>query len=341
MGRKPGMNILIIGSDKIASFKIGLEQPLRHLEKSGICKYDVRSDDQVETSRLAAADAVIFFRTVHANAYKSLELAREMGKKTIYVTDDHFMAMPPGSEMGRYYHDSTKRKTYVQFLKNADMVKVASSFFAKHLETHFSPRKVVYFPGSVDFSLLSDLEQSRKHEDKVVIGYEGGKKESAFEPVIMALRGILRKYGDKVRIEFFGYIPDKLQGKSQVAYHPHMSDYRNFVKRLYQAKWDIGLAPLDSTLLHDCKTNNKFREYGACRIPGIYSSSPAYEEWVKHKESGLLVARSRDDWFHAIEYLIEQPELRRKIADHAESVSQANFSIEACADRWRKQILLA
>ncbi|MFD0710696.1 glycosyltransferase [Paenibacillus sp. GCM10027626] len=341
MGGRGDINVLVIGSDRIPSYKIGIEQPLRHLQKSGVCRFDVRPDDDVHLSRLAAADIVIFFRTVQSEAYKCLELAREMGKKTVYVIDDHFMAMSPASDMGRYYHEPNKRKTYVKFLKNAHIVKVASGFFAKHLETHFSLNKVVNFPGSVDFSLISGLEKDRKHADKIVIGYEGGRKQAAFDPVIQALSGIIQTYGDKIRIEFFGYVPEELAGKRQVSFKEHDADYASFLKRLFRSKWDIGLAPLEHSLLHDCKTNNKFREYAACRIPGIYSTAPAYEDWVKHKENGLLASGTAEDWYEAMVELIEQPELRQKIVENGERTARENFSVEVCADRWRTQIFMS
>ncbi|WP_256759914.1 glycosyltransferase [Cohnella sp. WQ 127256] len=341
MGKRGDINVLIIGSEKIASYKIGIEQPLRHLEEAGVCRFSIRSEEEVEIARLAAADVVIFFRTVNPEAYRWFELAREMGKRTVYVIDDHFMAMSPATDMGRYYHESVKRKTYVKFLRNVHIVKVASSHFANHLETHFNPNKVVYFPGSVDFSMFSKLEKDKRNEDKIVIGYEGGKKQAAFEPVIKALRGIIRTYGDKIRIEFYGYIPEGLEGKPQVSFNQHDADYRSFMKRLYRSKWDIGLAPLEHTLLHDCKTNNKFREYAACRIPGIYSTSPAYKEWIKSHENGILASESREDWYEAMVELIEQPELRNKIMDNAERTAKENFSVETCADRWRTQILMS
>ena len=85
-----------------------------------------------------------------------------MGKKTVYVIDDHFLAMSPTTEIGSYYYEKSKRSTYNKFLRNADIVKVASPFFAKHLETHFEPRRIVCFPGSVDFSSLVGLKKDRK-----------------------------------------------------------------------------------------------------------------------------------------------------------------------------------
>jgi len=337
--RKGDKNVLIIGSDKIVSYKIGLEQPFNYLKKVGVCQFDVRPDDEIDITRLAKADIVIFFRTVQPEAFKQLQIARDLGKRTVYVIDDHFLAMPANTDIGKYYQDPIKRKMYVKFLQNAHIVKVASPFFGRHLEAHFKPKKVVYFPGSVDFSLFADLDKKiGKKEKKVVIGYEGSKKH-AFDPVIDALQNIVRTYGDKVRVEFFGYIPEQLEGKPQVSFKPHMTDYRSFMKRLYLSQWDIGLAPLNRSLLHDCKTNNKFREYAACRIPAIYSDRPAYRDWVKHRVNGMLVSDKKDDWYKAIAELIENPELRNEIKNNAERIARDQFSVELCAERWRTQIL--
>ncbi|MFS0723240.1 glycosyltransferase family 1 protein [Paenibacillus sp. 1P07SE] len=339
MGRRSGLQVLIIGSERIVSYKIGIEQPFRHLERAGVCHFKVLADDDADKGDLAAADVILFFRTVQPNAYKLLEIANGMGKKTVYVIDDHFMAMAPGSDMGRFYHEPARRDTYVKFLKNAGIVKVASDFFAWHLQTHFQPRSVVSFPGSVDFALLDSFDRPGKSDGRVYIGYEGGRKEAAFAPVIQALRGIARKYGDQVKIEFFGYIPEGLEGLHQVTFAHHDDNYQNFLKRLYRSNWDIGLAPLEHTLLHDCKTNNKYREYGACGIAGIYSDAPPYSGWVNHRSNGMLAGPGREAWYESLCELIEQPQLRAQIQEAAQAQARERFSIEACAESWRTQIL--
>lgn len=338
------MKVLIIGSNRIPSYKIGIEQPLRHLAKSGDCRFSVKNDDEAQIPDLLAADIAIFIRTVSEEAYRFLELAREMGKKTVYVIDDHFLALSPTTDVGRYYNDPGKRNVYIRFLKNADIVKVASDFFAEHLRNHFNPNKIVCFPGSVDFSILSKSEKTEEDEkdgnkDRIVIGYEGGRKQAAFEPVSKALRRIIRKYEDRIRIEFYGFAPEGFENKPHVRVHPYENDYPRFLKRLYDANWDIGLAPLEPTLFHDCKSNNKFREYGACGIVGIYSDSPVYKSWVKNKENGLLAGAAARDWYEAMEELIERPDLRKRLRNNAMRTAKENFTVETCAERWRKQIL--
>ena len=52
------------------------------------------------------------------------------------------------------------------------------------------------------------------------------------------------------------------------------------------AGWAIGLAPLRDSAENRAKTNNKYREYAALGIPGIYSDMPVYASSVRHGETG-------------------------------------------------------
>src|SRR5690606_7868674 len=151
---------------------------------------------------------------------------------------------------------------------HAHVVKVASSYFARHISKHYRARKVIFIPRCVDFSLFNGLKKRSQHNGPLVIGYEGSEQEGACKPRTEALEAIMRRYGKQVRLEFHGYMPPVFQGHPAVSHLRDRMDYRAYLKRLYTAGWDIGLAPLENTLMHRCKTNNKFREYGACGIPG-------------------------------------------------------------------------
>ena len=87
------------------------------------------------------------------------------------------------------------------------------------------------------------------------------------------------------------------------------------------------------------KTNNKLREYSACRIAGIYSNSPVYEPWVTHGETGYLVPHTEDGWYEGIVAMIENPVMRRQIKERAEGEARQNFSLTTCIDKWNTFIL--
>jgi len=76
------------------------------------------------------------------------------------------------------------------------------------------------------------------------------------------------------------------------------------------------------------KTNNKFREYGASGIAGIYSNNDVYSRCVENEVSGLLVANNADNWYDAIERMIEDEALRTRIQQRARQYVREHYSQE-------------
>ena len=95
-----------------------------------------------------------------------------------------------------------------------------------------------------------------------------------------------------------------------VRHHGLIYGYDRYLRRFSRAGYDIGLAPLPDDVFHRSKSNNKFREYGASRVAGIYSHNDAYSNCVEHEVSGLLVSNDAGHWYDALERLIEDEALR-------------------------------
>lgn len=116
-------------------------------------------------------------------------------------------------------------------------------------------------------------------------------------------------------------------------------EYKEFLKKLNQSNWNIGIAPLANNSFNKGKTNTKFREYGACGIPGIYSKSPVYTHWVEQGETGYLVEHTEQDWYEGIKAMIEDPTMRQRIKENAHRSARQHFSLQTCIDNWKKFIL--
>jgi glycosyltransferase involved in cell wall biosynthesis len=156
---------------------------------------------------------------------------------------------------------------------------------------------------------------------------------------VPALKRILDYYGGFVRLEFFGFVPAALVNHPAVRFESCAMDYRSFIIKLNDSHWDIGLAPLEDHMFNNMKTNNKLREYSACRIAGIYSNTPVYEPWVTQGETGYLVPHTEQGWYEGIVAMIEDPSMRRKIKDQAEIAARHSFSLTMCLDNWSTFIL--
>jgi hypothetical protein len=119
-----------------------------------------------------------------------------------------------------------------------------------------------------------------------------------------------------------------------VRFFEHTSSYADFIRFQARRNWAIGLAPLRDTSANRAKTNNKYREYGACGIAGIYSDLPPYRGSVEPMITGLMVEPSGDAWLSAITRLAVEPDLRNRIAGNAERDVRAKFCVKIVAGAW-------
>jgi glycosyltransferase involved in cell wall biosynthesis len=331
-------NVLVIPpSENLASYQIGIRQPLEELKRRGLVQYQTMEEGLVTDSMLSDFDTVVFLRNTSLRAYRLMNRAKQAGKQTVYSIDDHFLHLPPNRGFGAAMKEPERRATFIQFLTNAQLVRVGSPFFAEHIRASFN-RRVVCIEAGVDFAWIDQADASPP-KDEIVIGYEGSVKEDDFTEVIPALKQVLKQYGRRVRMEFHNYIPEALEGHRRVKLLPGGYEYRAYLHVLASSGWSIGLAPLRDTLYNRCKSNNKYREYSACSIAGIYSDIPTYSDCVSHRETGLLVPHDTEGWLQGLQTLIENDRLREHIRKKARREVRKRYTIERCADGWLTHIL--
>ena len=149
---------------------------------------------------------------------------------------------------------------------------------------------------------------------------------------------ILKKYDKQIEVHFLGMHPKGMAASPNVYVKRYTGNYDRFLQNFSKAGYDIGLAPLQDDLFHRSKTNNKFREYGACGIAGIYSNVDVYSSCVVNEKTGLLVSNSADSWFEAVARLIENPELREKIGKQSREYVQLHYSQKVFEELFWHQI---
>jgi hypothetical protein len=158
------------------------------------------------------------------------------------------------------------------------------------------------------------------------------------EVFLPALAEILKRHAGQVEAHFWGFRPPQVAALSHARHHGLICRYDRFLRRFSRAGYDIGLAPLPDDLFHRCKTNNKFREYGASRIAGIYSRNEVYGSCVEHDATGLLVENNAESWHDAIQRLIDDAALRTRIQRQARQFVAEHYSQEKFEDLFLAQI---
>jgi glycosyltransferase involved in cell wall biosynthesis len=96
--------------------------------------------------------------------------------------------------------------------------------------------------------------------------------------------------------------------------------------------FDVGLMPLTNTEWERGKCGLKALQYMALGIPAVVSPVGVNAEIVRHWENGL-VASSREEWERALDRLLADAELRRRLGAAGRATVEATYSARVQAPR--------
>ena len=174
------------------------------------------------------------------------------------------------------------------------------------------------------------LVDSKQKNEKIKIIYASSRDNNDYLQNLFLedLKKILIDYSNKIEMYFWGPPPEdpSLLDLKNCSHLPFEQNYEAFIENFKNMNFDIGLAPMMESAFFNSKTNNKYREYGGCKIAGIYSKTKLYSS-VSHEETGLLCDNSPGSWSKEILKLINNSELRNKITQNAYLDIKNNYSL--------------
>lgn len=310
--------------------------PLKQLQQAGQIHARVTLDWLTTAEEVSQADLVIFCRNNNP-AYDWSGFCAEKRIPYMYDLDDNLFAIPASTPLGQYANRSDVIETLKAYLCGAALVRVYSPALREVIAPLNANTLLVQPP--IDWGALDGLTRKQSRGLKMVYPTSRGSADDLAEIFIPAIQQIVKDYPRGVEIYFLGApVPRELKAFRQVKHWKFDLDYEQYLRRFYREGFDIGLAPLKDDLFHQCKTNNKYREFAACGIAGIYSKTTLYQQSVRHMQTGLLVENTAAAWHQAIRTLIENPELRRSIQASALQDAQSTYPREAFANEWLAQI---
>lgn len=329
--------VLAVLPQFIPSTFLTVVKPLTALHRAGQVIADITLESWVSARQIERADVVLFSRNTDARYQRVLDTVQACGKPLVYDIDDNFFELPA------YYQDELPQRSPEQlaqlerYLRSASLVRVYSEPMQERV-LRFNPC-VARVDGPIDWSLLP-ASPPRRQPGTVHIVYATSRwlKDELAALFLDDLRRLLRVYRGRVTLFFWGYHPPELKGHPAVRCWNFVSDYDRFFRKFARAGFDIGLAPLRDEPFYRAKSNNKFREYAACRIAGVYSDVEVYTECVEDGRTGLLVPGKPDAWFTALSRLIDDPPLREQIQEQAYRYARTHYSLEHTQAVWLHHI---
>ncbi len=169
---------------------------------------------------------------------------------------------------------------------------------------------------SETLDVASDLRARRAaspEDGPITIVYGSGTKthDADFACAAPAILALMRRH-QRVRLRIVGdlTLPPAFEALADRVEEIAGTNYRAYLGLLAEA--DIAIAPLEDTVFNDAKSNIKFQEAAILGIPSVCSPRQSFREVVVQDHNGLL-ADTEVEWEQALERLIQDPALRRRL----------------------------
>lgn len=316
---------------------VGIFSAMEYLEKFyNISHVGVECKD-VTWPDLIGADVIIFQRNTECFDLKILRIAKLLKKKIIYDIDDFLLGLPERyGELANYHNAPHRISNIKKFLNLADIVKAGSPQLAQNLSKYTSVKlKVFPLPNAQEYFL--PVKHSSDGIVRIAIILTQDFVEFINLIFLPALKYLARRYRNNAQFIIFGKSSDISFCETNMIFVPFM-DYQEYIKYFSNMTCDIGVAYLKDDFFTRCKTNNKFREFSARGVAGVYSKMPVYSDCVQHGETGLLADNTPEAFSEAISWLIENREDTRRIGLAARKFAEVNYRLENYARAWYAEI---
>ena len=298
--------------------------------------------DQFEKC-LKVADPWVFQVTYLEEVLSLFELLKTVypNKKLITECDDWIFDLPAYNVASNPYKPgSDKERIADEQFKLSDAIFVSTSFLKENLERMYPGKPVHVIPNSIDFdvwdAVKGDGKMAPKKEGVVRLGFSGcGNHGGDLEMIKPVLLGLLEEFPNLeiiISAEFECFKDVKHPRFIVPGRWVSILDYPAMVKG-----WDldIGIAPLRDNSFNRAKSNLRWLEYSAMKVPTVASSVRPFRESITHRSDGLLCS-SKADWYECLRSLITDKNARETLAQNAYDTVKERFSMDKIALDYRR-----
>lgn len=357
MRDKRTINILMVAADTYGCGYARIQRPAKYLNR--IPHIVAFPTITVPVELIFWSHIIVWQRQHGDNAFKSCEIARRLNKIQIFEIDDNLHAIPKDNPAYNFYNQETASyQNMLRWMKNCDLVTVTKEKLGEFYRDLAGIQYKV-LPNSLDFEDFPNVDLSQRKNDKVRIGWAGSETHygdlrivsnvfrklkkihgNRIEFVLMGSDGVYRVYEkadqnepdatNNLRVKRL--VGDVLKGVKR-EFHPFV-ETEDYYKALCHLNLDIAVVPLTpSTFNLSGKSNLKYLEMSAAKIPCVLSKNTVYDE-VRHGENGFL-AGNEQEWLQSLNRLIRDGDLRHEIAGNAYDYVKTNYDFANQVQKWK------
>lgn len=334
--KKQMCHILLIYYVMIPSVRLCGHSQMENLAERGILEYRAVQLTELKSGDLHWADVVLLGRLDGEYEYRLARELQSAGKYLIYMIDDDLLNIPPEISSAEHYAQEEIRKSILGMIEISNAILSPSPVLLGKYATNGKKAILLEEPAMdpIDYT-------PHTPEIPIKIGFAGSiDRTGDIENILRdALIQIEQEYGKRVEFEFFGAIPSfaKRLGAKCIPYQNSYEEYRKTLNRL---QWDIGLAPMPDQPFYAAKHYNKFIEYAAAGVVGVYSDVMPYTRihQLKLKECGLFNENKTEQWYQSIKLLIDDYTFRETLRERVCVYAHKELSVEHIANELLSEI---
>lgn len=272
----------------------------------------------------------IFFRCPYTDEIgRFIKLAKELNKVILYDIDDLVIdtkytdTIKYLETMDREERDAYDRHvcSMQSVLRMCDAVITTTERLEEELR-HYCPQ-VFINRNTASEKMLSLSEKAyqktrnSKATGKVKLGYFSGSitHNDDFIFILPAIERIMREYScTELHIVGILDIPKELKEfEGRIIAHPFV-EWEDLPQLI--ASVDINLAPLETSIFNEAKSENKWVEAALVRVVTVASNVGAFQKMIKADKTGIL-CNSTEEWYEQLKRLITDEKKRTEIANAA------------------------
>ncbi len=321
--KTPGAKILFLAPSYGATGWYRCNVPGKELAKIG---HTVHLDLGSEPDVVAGYDVLVISNGSNERALELLQHARSAGVYIVADIDDDPWHMTDANPNIMHF-DETERMSLEAVLSQADCVTTTNPFLADFVSSFGS--SVIVLPNCLPGEYW---HVAKCRHPKTVIGWIGGLTH--YDDLLLVAEPINRLLTERSDIEFHLTVFEEhpFQPKTKVKILPATLNLPEYPALF--AGIDIGIAPLVDNHFNRSKSDLKFLEYGAARVPCVASDVSTYSRAIRPGQNGFLAANSAQ-WIEHLTRLIDDATLREQIATEARKTAEERF-IDKQIHLWEK-----
>jgi glycosyltransferase involved in cell wall biosynthesis len=262
--------------------------------------------------------------------------AEDIGAMLVYDLDDNIHEVEPWNYAYEIYNPESEQglrnlSLLEYIISNCDHVIYSTRELKKYYDT-LNPNSSV-MPNfldidkryrnvePIDWKKMAISQNVLFDEDSILIGFFGS--DSHIEDLCILQESVMKILADNKKVIFAiltgqDLISSVLIKKWGISSNRFLfMPFQNIHEYLkYVACFDIGLAPLHTSIFNVCKSNLKLLEYGALGIPYVASKVANFQRFhVESDKVGGFICDTNQEWIDKINFLIDNPEIRKEMGN--------------------------